>query len=196
LNIPSAGLDYASVFGTYHSAYEDLASLKIFDPHMAYQDAATRIYGLMVLRLANAPYPDIRLNADAQAMQRRLNAFANERSHERRRAAVVHELQPYLDRFARQAASVDSAADQYAQNGNLGALKNLLTLSIQIRQAFYSPAGIPGYHWQGSVLYNSDDNISTLPSLEATLDPKSGDAALKQIVACFQRLPPMLVVSR
>jgi hypothetical protein len=196
LNIPAAGLDYASVFGTYHSAYEDLASLKIFDPQMQYQDAAARLYGLMVLRLADAPYPDIRLNADAQAMQRRLNAFANGRGHEHRRATVAHAMQPYLDRFARQTASIDGAADQYAQNGDLAALKNLLALSIQIRQAFYSPRGIPGYGWQGSVLYNSDDNISTLPSLEATLDPKHGDAALKQILACFQRLPPMLVVSR
>jgi N-acetylated-alpha-linked acidic dipeptidase len=196
LNIPSASIFYGGVFGTYHSGYEDIASLKVFDPGMRYADAAARLYNVITLRLADAPYPDIQLHLDALAVERRLNAFANARGDEALRRRVAHTLQPYVDKFAQLSESVDQAVDQSVAYSNMSSLTNLRALTIQIRSAFYSPRGIPGEPWQGSVLYNSDDVISTLPSLEATLDPKNGKAALDQLVATFQKLPPLLLVSR
>ncbi|HEV2879161.1 MAG TPA: hypothetical protein VGW96_06210, partial [Candidatus Eremiobacteraceae bacterium] len=196
LNIPSASIFYGGVFGTYHSGYEDIASLKVFDPGMRYADAAARLYNVITLRLADAPYPDIQLHLDALAVERRLNAFANARGDEALRRRVAHTLQPYVDKFAQLSESVDQAVDQSVAYSNMSSLTNLRALTIQIRSAFYSPRGIPGEPWQGSVLYNSDDVISTLPSLETTLDPKNGKAALDQLVATFQKLPPLLLVSR
>ena len=196
LNIPSAGGIYAGVFGTWHSAYDDVASLRVFDPGMRLADAAARLYSVLVLRLADAPYPDVRYQADALALQRRLNAFANGANKEVRRTEVVRTLQPYADRFAALAASLDSAVDQASANDDAKQLRSLKSLAFAIRAAFYSPSGIPDDSWQGSVLYNSDDNISTLPSLETTLDPKAGKAALDQLVAALGKLPPLLLVSR
>ena len=196
LNIPSVGIFYGGVFGTYHSGYDDIASLKIFDPGMRYADAAARLYNLITLRLADAPYPDIQLHLDALAMERRLNAFANERGDESLRRKVAHTLQPLVDKFARLSASVDEAADQAVASGNLTALASMRANMVQIRSAFYSPSGVPGDPYQGSILYNSDDTISTLPSLETTLNPKRGQAALDQLVAAFHKLPPLLLVSR
>ncbi|HEV2037148.1 MAG TPA: M28 family peptidase, partial [Candidatus Eremiobacteraceae bacterium] len=196
LNIPSTSVIYGGVFGTYHSGYDDLASLRVFDSAMRYADAAARLYSVLTLRLADAQYPDIRFAADALAMQHRLNAFANRRGHESRRSEVVRTLQRYLNKFARLSASVDRAVDEASENGNAKELRELGQLAFEIRSAFYSRSGIPGYPWQGSVLYNSDDTISTLPSLETTLDPKHGKAALNQLVGAFQKLPPLLLVSR
>jgi len=196
LNIPSVGICYCGVFGTYHSGYDDIASLKIFDPGMRYANAAARLYNLITLRLADAPYPDIQLHLDALALQRRLNAFANGRGDESVRRHVVHTLQPLANKFGRLSASVDEAADQAVATGNLTALASMRAGMIQIRSAFYSPSGVPGDPYQGSILYNSDDTISTLPSLETTLNPKRGTAALDQLVAAFHRLPPLLLVSR
>jgi hypothetical protein len=195
LNIPSTGITYAGVFGTWHSAYDDVASLRVFDPGMRFADAAARLYNVLTLRLADAPYPDIRFAADALALQRRLNAFANGHGHEVRRTEVVRTLQPYLDRFARLAITLDEAVDQASESGTTKELQDFHSLAFQIRSAFYSPGGIPGDAYQGSVLYNSDDAISTLPSLE-TLDAKLGKASLAQLVAAFQKLPPLLLVSR
>ena len=59
-----------------------------------------------------------------------------------------------------------------------------------------TPTGIIGHPYQGSVLYNYDDTISTLPSLDTTLDSKHGDAALAQLVEAFRKLPPTVVVAR
>jgi len=196
LNIPSLSIYYGGVFGTYHSGYDDIASLKILDPGMRYADAAARLYNLITLRLADAPYPDIQLHLDALAMQRRLSAFANGRGDESVRRNVVRTLQPLVDKFARLSASVDEAADQAVATGNLFALANMRAGMIQIRSAFYSASGVPGDPYQRSILYNSDDTISTLPSLETTLDPKRGKAALDQLVAAFHKLPPLLIVSR
>ncbi len=196
LNVPSLGFTYAGVFGTWHSAYDDISSLRVYDPGLNFADAAARLYGVVTLRLADAIYPDIRFSADARAVQRRLNAFANGRDHEARRSYVVRTLQPYVTQFANLAANLDDAVDASSQNGNEAALRNLSALAFKIRMAFYTPHGIIGQPWQGSVLYNSDDVISTLPSLDKTLDPKTGKAALDQLVAAFSKLPPILIVSR
>ena len=196
LNIPSVSIIYGGVFGTYHSGYEDISSLKIFDPGMRYADAAARLYNLITMRLADAPYPDIKLHLDALAMQRRLNAFANGRGDESLRRRVVRTLQPLVDKFAQLTASVDDSIDQSLADGNMTALAGQRALAFQIRSAFYSPRGVPGDAYQGSIMYNSDDTISTLPSLETTLDAKRGKEALDQLVRAFHRLPPLLLVSR
>ena len=194
LGIPSSGIAYAGTFGTYHSAYDDPASLRVLDPGMRYADAAARFYTIEMLRLADAPYPDIRLSDLALAVQRRLNVFANGTGQESRRAAVVQTLEPQIVRFSQLAASIDSSVDESVATANLDELEKLRTLAFQIRTAFYAPAGIPGQPWQGSVMYNYDDVISTLPSLETTLDPKQGDAVLQQLVASFQNLPRLFFI--
>lgn len=192
--IPSAGVAYYGTFGTYHSAYDNPASLRIMDPGMRFADAAARYYTILMLRLADAPYPDVRLGDLATVVQHRLNAFANGTTDEARRTVVVRTLQPKIDQFSRFASAIDAAADATAATGNLQALRSMRSLVLQTRADFYAPNGLPGMSWQGSVLYNSDDVISTLPSLETTLDPKLGDAALDQLEAAFSRVPPVLFI--
>jgi len=194
LGIPSNGIAYAGVFGTYHSAYDDPASLRVLDPGMRYADAAARFYTIEMLRLADAPYPDIRLSDLALAVQRRLNIFANGTGDEARRAMVVRTLEPQIVKFTQLAASIDSSVDQSVATANLAELEKLRTLAFEIRSAFYASEGVPGQSWQGSIMYNYDDVISTLPSLETTLDPRQGDAALTQLVASFQRLPRLFYI--
>lgn len=194
VGVPSAGIVYGGVFGTYHSAYDDPASLRIFDPGMRFADAAARFYNVLMLRLADAPYPNFRLRDDALALQRRLNAFGNAAGNENRRTQVVRTLQPLLSKFSSLADSIDSAVDQATAINNLDELKTLRRLTFDIRSSFYDSNGVPGHPWQGSVLYNFDDTISTLPSLESTLDPRSGETALNQIASAFQRVPPLLLI--
>jgi len=196
LNIPSLGIAYAGVFGTWHSAYDDIASLRVFDPGMHRANAAASFYNVITMRLADAVYPDIRYEDDALAVQRRLNAFANGRDHEARRAKVVRTLQPYAAEFEHVASNLDTAVDNASAGGTAATLRNLGALAFKIRLVFYTPSGIVGPPYQGSVLYNSDDVISTLPSLDTTLDPKHGDAALAQLVATMKKLPPVFVVAR
>jgi N-acetylated-alpha-linked acidic dipeptidase len=192
LGIPSAGAAYAGEFGTYHSAYDDPASLRVFDPGMRYADAAARYFSVVMLRLADAPYPDVRLSDLASAVQRRLNAFVNA-ADDPRRDAVYERLEPYAQQFSRLAAAVDLSAAQSAASDDLQALGPLRRLSFEIRAKFYARQGIPGNRWQGSLLYNGGSEAATLPSLEATLDPKLGDAALDQLVGAFASLPPLLL---
>jgi N-acetylated-alpha-linked acidic dipeptidase len=194
LGIPSAGIAYAGQFGTYHSAYDDPASLRVLDPGMIYARAAARYFSIVMLRLVDAPYPDLPLTDLAVALQRRLNAFANTNGDEVRRTAVVRALEPGVAQFSQLAASIDSSAQESLASNNLPALVQLRALDFQIRSKFYVQNGIVGQPWQGSIVYNSDDAISTLPSLETTLDPKLGDAALQQLVSAFASLPPLLTI--
>jgi hypothetical protein len=68
-NIPAAGAGYGGPFGTYHSAYDDPASLRVLDPGMHEAAAAARYTSIVVLRLADATYPDLRSRADAAIAQ-------------------------------------------------------------------------------------------------------------------------------
>jgi N-acetylated-alpha-linked acidic dipeptidase len=194
LGIPSGGVVYGGEFGTYHSAYDNPASLRIFDPNMRYADAAARYFSILMLRLADAPYPDVRLSDLAGALQRHLNAFGNSTGDEARRTVVVRALQPYITQFSQLAAAIDNSAEESTATDNLSALADLRVLTFRVRAVFYAQNGIPGQPWQGSMLYNDDNVISTLPSLELTLDPKQGDAALNQLVSTFARLPPLLLI--
>ncbi|MBC5808044.1 MAG: hypothetical protein DLM53_01320 [Candidatus Eremiobacter antarcticus] len=192
-NVAAMGASYYGIFGTYHSAYDDLASLKIFDPGMRYAQAAARATSLLVLRLADAPYPDVRLAALARAMQHHLNAFANARDQEARRATVAEALQPGVSAFQQLALRIDKAADDGATSGNDNLWAALRATTLSIRSAFYEPRGVPGDSWQRSLLYSSDDASPVLPSLDITLDPKLGDAALRQLQAAFEREPHLIV---
>ncbi|HXW51026.1 MAG TPA: M28 family peptidase [Candidatus Acidoferrales bacterium] len=192
--IPSSGITYFGTFGTYHSAYDDPASLRVMDPGMHFADAAARYDTVLMLRLADAPYPEVSMSDLATALEHRLNTFGNAPQDEQRRTAVVQALAPQLAHFVTFAAALDNAADATAAAGNLQALAPMRALALKTRADFYDPGGVPGHPWQGSLLYNSDDTISTLPSLETTLDPKLGEQALNQLVAAFARIPPVLFI--
>lgn len=77
--LPAAGGGYGGPFGTYHSAYDDPASLRILDPGMHEAEAAARYTGMLVLRLAGATYPDLRLTDVARAVQQRITEAKTDR---------------------------------------------------------------------------------------------------------------------
>ena len=186
-NIPSIGYIYAGAFGTWHSAYDNLASLKVFDPGMRYANAAARVTNLTVLRLADAQLPDVNVADLALGLQRRLNAFANARGDEARRIAVTRTLQPYVVDLVAKTSAADAQAQSALAAGDLATVRAFTAKARNFRNAFFAPQGITGDSWHRTLLYNSDDNISELPTLDFTLAPKTGDAELRLLVRALQR---------
>ncbi|HTA39900.1 MAG TPA: M28 family peptidase, partial [Candidatus Acidoferrales bacterium] len=106
-NIPGAGAGFGGPFGTYHSAYDDPASLSLLDPGYHRSTAAARYTSMVVLRLADAAYPDLRLTDLANAIRDRLAAFGKEKGEDARRAAVLALLGPDAEAFALTAKALD-----------------------------------------------------------------------------------------
>ncbi len=165
--LPAAGGGYGGPFGTYHSAYDDPASLRIFDPGMREADAAARYTGLLVLRLADAMYPDIRLADLASAVQQRIVKA--------KASALASDAQA----FASAAAALDSDAQTAVARGDV-VRANADQARLRSAEAAFFDANAKT--WNRSLLYSTERRgADILPSLEK--DPQRIDAALRAATA-------------
>jgi N-acetylated-alpha-linked acidic dipeptidase len=183
-NIPAAGAGYGGPFGTYHSAYDDPASLRIYDPGMHEAAAAARYTSILVLRLADATYPDLRLTLLAQALQQRVTTFAKATgTNDARRATVVAELQPDADAYLAAARALDARADAAVAQGDATAAAAAYAQLHASEDAFFQADSTK---WTRTLLYSVSGYEGTiLPSLDDTLGA-NGDAALATLNAAFK----------
>jgi N-acetylated-alpha-linked acidic dipeptidase len=181
-NIPAADGGYGGPFGTYHSAYDDPASLRVFDPGMHEAAAAARYTAIVVLRLADATYPDLRLTSLAQALQDRVNAFAKAPGNDTRRATVVGQLGPDAQAYLAAAKALDARADAAVAQGD-GAAANVAYTQLRASEdAFFQPASTT---WSRTLLYSVSGYAGTiLPSLDDTLGT-NGAGALNVLHGAF-----------
>ena len=182
-NISAAAGAFGGPFGTYHSAYDDPASLAIYDPGMHEAAAAARFTSLVVLRLADAMYPDVRLATLATTLRARIAVFAKEKGDEARRAAVVAALEPSADEFVSAATQLDAAADAAVQRGDADAAAKVYARLRSAENAFYQPSATT---WNRTLLYDLHGESGVLPSLAATLPADGGEAALSTLQAAFK----------
>jgi len=182
-NIPAAQGAFYGPFGTYHSAYDDIASLKILDPGMHRAAAAARYTSLVVMRLGGALVPDERLADVATAMQARVDALGASAAGASASSAQTQRLQHVtsvlhasIAAFAVRAATVDAAIDTAVASGDPAASARAYGALRSAEDAFYVPTGIDG-GWPRSLLFGEQ----LLPTLETTLDESHGDAALAQL---------------
>jgi hypothetical protein len=149
--LPAAGAGYGGPFGTYHSAYDDLVSLRIFDPGMHEAEAAARYTGMLVLRLADAMYPDLRLTDLARAVQQRITD------------AKATELFAQAQAFTAAAQALDADADAAVQSADSARLKADQTRLRNAEAAFFNEKAST---WNRSLLYAPVRGADILPGLD------------------------------
>ncbi len=184
-NLPALGAGFGGPFGTYHSAYDDLESLTIFDPGMHRAAAAARYTSLVTMRLADAAAPNLQLTPLADALRERLKSFSLIDATPRRRE-VVRSLLPTLEDFESRAQTLDTKVDEAVASGDAAKAAQAFNAVRTTEAAFYLPAGIDG-RWSRSLLYGLRDEAPYLPTLESTLDPIRGKDALATLLAAFAR---------
>lgn len=151
--LPGAGAGFGGPFGTYHSAYDDPASLRIFDPGMHEAQAAARYTGLVVLRLANASYPDLRLTDLAQAVQQRIT--------DAKATALLAQAQA----FTAAAQALDNDADAAVQSGDSARAAAVQTRLRAAEAAFFNAHATT---WNRSLLYAVSGKDDLLPGLDTS----------------------------
>ncbi|HEY8313484.1 MAG TPA: M28 family peptidase [Candidatus Baltobacteraceae bacterium] len=183
-NLPGAGAGYGGPFGSYHSAYDDPWSLRVYDPGMHRAAAIARYTGVVVLRLANATYPDLRLGDLAATLSARVTGFAEEKTNASQRAAVAQTLFPDATAFESAAKALDAQAAADVEKGDASAAAAEYAKLRAAESAFYDSTTSK---WQRTLLYDVSGYASTtLPTLETTLDSGDGGAALKALDAAFK----------
>jgi len=181
-NLPAAGAGFGGPFGTYHSAYDDPASLALFDPGMHEAAAAARFTSIVVLRLADAEFPDVRLAPLARSLHERITEFVKGKGDEARRAEVGAKLQPAADAFLTAATALDARADAAVQRDDSLAAAKVYGQLRAAEDAFFQ-ADAPT--WRRTLLYDQHGYDSTvLPTLDATL-ASDGNGPLATLQAAF-----------
>ncbi len=83
--IASADFSFEGPYGVYHSIYDDLFWMEHFgDPEFLYHTVASRLYGLLAMRLGSAEVAPLRYGAYGRALSRDLELLRRETVRERR----------------------------------------------------------------------------------------------------------------
>ncbi len=83
--IASLDFSFEGSYGVYHSIYDDFFWMEHFgDPEFLYHSVASRLYGLLAMRLAAADIAPLRYGAYGRALSRELELLRREAVRERR----------------------------------------------------------------------------------------------------------------
>ena len=179
-NLPALGGGYGGPFGTYHSAYDDLTSLQVFDPGMHRSAAAARFTSLVTMRLADAVAPDIGLAALADALRLRLRTFAGVDATPRR-AFVVRALLPRLEAFSKRARALDTRLDEAVSSGDPARAQAAYASVRNAEGAFYAPDGISKDSWSRSLLYGMRDDAPYSADARQRPGPRHGRREIEDV---------------
>jgi N-acetylated-alpha-linked acidic dipeptidase len=182
--IASLDFTFEGGYGVYHSIYDSFFWMEKFgDPGFHYHAVASRLYGLLAMRLAAADVVPLRYAPYGRALERELDLRRRAVIRERRvweaaqarpdgsapgaEAAEARKKPPLLpdfgplaraiDRFGAAARDLDAAVARLeeAPRGAIdaGALGRLNHALVQVERAFLDPRGLPGRPWFRHTLY-------------------------------------------
>jgi N-acetylated-alpha-linked acidic dipeptidase len=115
---PSANASFSGPFGPYHSSYDTLQFARtISDPEFDLHRAAAQLYGVAVLRLANADVVPYHFSAYLAPMNSALRALAA-LARARRVSLDARGFEASIRRFAASAARSDAATKRVATGGD------------------------------------------------------------------------------
>jgi N-acetylated-alpha-linked acidic dipeptidase len=142
--VASLDFSFEGPYGVYHSIYDNLFWMEHFgDPEFLYHTVASRLYGLLAMRLAAAEIVPLRYGAYGRALSRELELLRREAVRERRiweaartgpatieagsqaavearkKPAVVPDLSPVtraIDRLTSSANELDAVLDRLQDN--------------------------------------------------------------------------------
>lgn len=206
LGIPALDFSFDGPYGVYHSVFDDITWMEKFgDPEYLYHVAASRLYGLLAMRLAGADLVPLRYGPYARRLQDDLDEIRRSAIIKRRtpRAAAAPSVKPPLDPdftivieslrdFAAAAGELDAALDRVDSSGmtDIGRLPGLNDAVARIEREFLDPAGLPRRPWFKHTLvapgYTVGYGAWTFPGIAHALldrDQAMFDAEAKKVAA-------------
>ena len=153
LGIPVADLTFDGPYGVYHSIFDTHEWVaRIGDPGFRYHAALVQLWGLLVLRLANADA----LPLDYVPYADRVAGFIKD--VERRAAGTT--AGPAFEELHAAAAALKNAALDYNRKredalarADVNELQRLNARLMRVERALVDPAGIPGRPWYRHLIY-------------------------------------------
>ncbi|HKC72044.1 MAG TPA: M28 family metallopeptidase [Terriglobales bacterium] len=150
LGVPSVDIGSSGPYGVYHSAFDNFAYFRKFtDPTFEYEQEMARIYGLEMLRLADAdvlPYDYAQYGREIAAYLKTAQAKA-----EAKFGKDVPAFGPALAAAARLESA--GAAVAKLQKSAQSRQRELNQLLVGTERAFLLPQGLPNRPWYRHAIY-------------------------------------------
>ncbi|HKW68339.1 MAG TPA: M28 family metallopeptidase [Terriglobales bacterium] len=150
LGVPSVDIGSSGPYGVYHSAFDNFAYFRKFtDPTFEYEQEMARIYGLEMLRLANAdvlPYDYAQYGKEIAAYLKTAQTKA-----EAKLGKDAPDFAPALAAAARLESA--GAAIAKLQKNAQSRQTELNQLLVGTERAFLLPRGLPNRPWYRHVIY-------------------------------------------
>jgi N-acetylated-alpha-linked acidic dipeptidase len=186
LGIPVADLTFDGPYGVYHSLYDTHEWVaRIGDPGFRYHAALVQLWGLLVLRLANAdalpldyaPYAD-RIAGFIDEVERRAGASANPGAT----APAFTLLRAAAADMKEAALTFNLARERALVRADARELQRLNRKLISVERMLIEPAGIPGRPWYRHLIYAPKFTYApeVLPGVAEAVDGGNGPQALSQ----------------
>jgi N-acetylated-alpha-linked acidic dipeptidase len=150
LGVPSVDIGSSGPYGVYHSAFDNFAYFKKFtDPTFEYEQEMARIYGLEMLRLADA---DV-LPYDYGQYGKEIGAYLKA-AHSKAEARFGKDAPDFAAAMAA-AARLEAAGNAVAKMQKNAQIqeKELSQVVIGAERAFLLPHGLPNRPWYRHAIY-------------------------------------------
>lgn len=189
LGIPSSDVASSGSYGVYHSAFDDFNWFKRFaDPEFKYEQEMARIFGVEVLRMADADVLPYDYEDYAKEIAAYINAAQKKAETDFGRGAVNFSE-------ASQAAKHLEQAAQRVNRRQLNPPQNAAALNealLRTERALLIPGGLPSRPWFRHVIYAPGKYTGyaavVLPGVNDAIDSRDLDRTREQITSLAQAL--------
>ena len=186
--VPSTDIGSDGPYGVYHSTFDDFAWFtQNADPHFLYLQQMARVFGLEVLRMADADVLPYDYVTYAHAIASHLEAAKKKASEAGLSSLDFAPAQAAASRFA--AAAQKAHALQLAPTGDLAKLNLALR---QTETALLSDAGLPNRPWYRHTIYAPGEFTGyaavVIPGVNEAIDAKNPQRAAQQLTILTQAL--------
>ncbi len=183
LGIPSTDIASSGSYGVYHSAFDDFSWFKRFaDPDFAYEQEMARMFGLAVLRLADAdvlPYDYENYGKEIAAYIRTAQGRAEKTFNKPPSFTAALEA---AEHFARAGAAI--TREQPRDASESGAMNRALR---EAERALLLPNGLPGRLWFRHAIYApgryTGYAADVIPGVNEAIDAGDLQATEQQLAA-------------
>ena len=181
IGVPSTDIESGGPYGVYHSVFDDFAWYTRFaDPKFVYLQEMARVFGLEVLRMADADVLPYDYVTYAREISGSIEAAKRKAAHDRLAA---------LDFAPAEAAAANlTAAAEKAHRLQQTPSGDLAQLNLALREtetAFLWPAGLPDRPWYRHTIYAPGEFTGyaavVIPGVNEALDAHDAAGAAAQL---------------
>ncbi len=185
VGVPIIGMTFDGPYGVYHSRYDNFYWMSQFgDPTFRYHETMARIWGLALLRLANADILPFHYNDYAEEIDTYVRELQPEVSGSL--APAVNHLIKKLGAFRDVSQKLDQqivtllTAEHPPEAQRIDTINDAL---MKVERSFCLPEGIPGRPWYKHLVYACKYNYDpqVLPGLTEAAEQKNWKLATDQI---------------